>query len=276
MRVAPFRLVRAAILLAPRGAAACGATSGPIVEGRPYTSLAASPSDVSTGLDTLAVDVLATGPLAHDSSVLDPVARSASFATWPDLTPLATTFAPTATAQPGTAVAFHVQASAPVSDGWFALVVPPQATGVTLDARSFHALPDGRSVVRLRIGSAPMLRDLSVCPKPDGRTAIVVSFSEPVGLAAASTTSLTLVAGPAAAQLECTTDPLPLVGAPRASFEFVCPAPLAAKDDVSLSISDGLVSGRGASVPVGQRVFTVETFRPNLLMTECSSLIFEP
>ena len=53
-------------------------------------------------------------------------------------------------------------------------------------------------------------------------------------------------------------------------------ASLAPADVVALTFADGLVSDSGVGVPVGQRTFAVQTFRPNLVMGECSSLLFEP
>jgi hypothetical protein len=129
----------------------------------------------------------------------------------------------------------------------------------------------------VRLGSAPILRNESVCPKADGRTAIVVvAFSEEVEAATTSTMPLTIEAGPTASPIACATDRPPLAGAPQQSFEFVCPTSLAPTDVITVSVKDGLLSGGGVAVPVAQRIAAVNTFRLNVLMTECSSLLFEP
>ena len=59
-------------------------------------------------------------------------------------------------------------------------------------------------------------------------------------------------------------------------LRLICPATLAPKDTVTVSITEGLVSNTGVRVPVGERVLAVESFRANLVMAECSSLLFEP
>ncbi len=64
--------------------------------------------------------------------------------------------------------------------------------------------------------------------------------------------------------------------APQQSFEFVCATSLAPTDVITVSVKEGLLSRGGVGVPVAQRIAAVNTFRLNVLMTECSSLLFEP
>jgi hypothetical protein len=237
---------------------------------RPGFSLSAVPADVTTGLDALQVDVDVSGTRGDESAILDPVARTATFATWPDLTPLPTSRGPGG--GPGSAVAFEPMS--PVAAGWFALLIPRQPSGVWFDPTSFHTLPDGRAVARVHVGSAPMLRDTSVCPKPDGSTAILVTFSEAV-TGPGSAAPVAVTAGPAGSEAACPVL-LTYAPAPHTMVELACPTMLRPKDVVTVSVPAGVVSASGAGVPAGDSVHAVETFRPNLLMAECSSLLFEP
>jgi hypothetical protein len=246
------------------GPVACSQT---IVEGDPGLMLSALPPDVTSGLTALEVDVRPGAP--PSAQELQAIVASSSLATWPELAPLATTGIVTA-------LGVSFRSTAPAADGWYALVMSKQPARVEPDGTSFHVLADGRALARVRVGSGPILRNESVCPKADGRTAIVVAFSEEVEAATTSTMPLTIEAGPTASPMACATDRPPLAGAPQQSFEFVCPTSLAPTDVITLSVMDGLLSGGGVAVPVGQRIAAVDTFRLNVLMTECSSLLFEP
>jgi len=271
MRPDPGRLARAALLVALLASAACTGPLGPqpTDQNGPVGSfLTAVPPDVSTGLDSLEVDVTFQGGPPPSAVTTQALILGGTLATWPDLVPLATT-----EGAQGLDVAFS--SAEPAPDGWYALVVSKAPARTTLGG-TFHRLADGRAIVRVRVGSAPMLRALSLCPKADGRTAIVAEFSEAVGAAMAFAPPFTIAAGPASSPTPCMTDQQLAAGATRGSFELVCPSSLAPTDVVALSFADGLVSDSGVGVPIGQRTFTVQTFRPNLVMTECSSLLFEP
>jgi hypothetical protein len=264
------------------GPIACSQT---IVEGEPAFMLSPLPPDVTSGLTALEVDMRPaappTGPPAApptgqpfqvppSAQELQAIVASSSLATWPELAPLATTVLVTA-------LGVSFRSTAPAADGWYALVMSKQPGWVKPDGTSFHFLADGRSLARVRVGSAPILRNESVCPKADGRTAVVVvAFSEEVEAATTSTMPLTIEAGPTASPIACATDRPPLAGAPQQSFEFVCATSLAPTDVITVSVKEGLLSRGGVAVPVAQRIAAVNTFRLNVLMTECSSLLFEP
>jgi hypothetical protein len=262
----------AATLLPALLGIACSQTT---VEGLPRVSLAATPADVTSGLDALDVVVdVAVGPAG--AQTIESMVAGATLASWPALEPMPTVTVPSATTAPVMSVDFRPAAA--VAEGWYALVVPkPPANGVLLPT-SFHVLPDGRGLVRAHVGSAPVIRGESVCPKGSG-TMIAVGISEPVRPATTATTMpITIAAGPASAPAPCKFVSGPLSDAPGETFEFLCPTPLARKDVVSMSVSDDLTSasGSGASVPLGERVSALDTFDADALMGGCASLTFDP
>jgi hypothetical protein len=209
-----------------------------------------NPFDVTSGLTSLELD-LWVQPSFVRIGELTAVATQTTFATWPDLAPLATRFSDLPMqAQP----AFAVVAADPQPDGWYVAIVPALPPGLRISPGAFGVLPDGRAGVRLRVGSQPTLRGVGACPAspPSTDTDIMVSFTESTQAATTSTMPLTVAAGRSGALAPCAGTG-PLAGTLAPAFNFTCRT-LAAGDVVSISLGAGLRSATGVEAAPFERV----------------------
>lgn len=253
--------------------AACG--PGPVVETlRPGVQVGATPSDNSTGLTALSIELIGSGV----TTLFDEVVASGKLATWPDLTPLPShVFTPS---PPSGGSGFttlprkSVVADETQPAGWYALLFDTLPPDVSLQDGAFHKLPDGRSVARVRVGSAPVLWGYAMCPKGDGRTAIVVRYSEPLH-AATTSTPYFVKAGPPGQEKDCD-GMAPLVGHDEADYEFLC-GPLASTDQIVVDVHPGLLTASGLEVPAGQSTLPLNQVKPSSAVAGgCSSFKFDP
>jgi hypothetical protein len=271
MRAPLSRLVEVIVALAPLPVASCSAT---VENFTPTTyNLVVSPADGTSGLNTLEVD-LGVAPPPRDNQILGPIVAETTFATWPDLAPISTMSAsiPGPTRIGG--LAFTPVAA--VAEGWYVIILPRQPATLNLALGAFHLLPDGRPGVRVRVGSAPRLSSVNVCPNEGNTTAVLVAFSEIVHPATTSAMPLTVTAGPPTGLTGCSTGEVPLVDRPLRSYYYVCPTALGPHDVVSISVTAGLVSNPGVDVPVTERVAALETLLPDALIAGCSALELDP
>lgn len=224
----------------------------------PPTHMWVTPRDGTTGLSALKVDIFASrGPGGVEAAERDAIAESV-LATWPDLTPIPTTrmvapAVPTYSASgvaAATADKFTLATVAPVGGGWYvALVrgVPPRSiwpTGTFYQSTAVEPL-----TARIRVGSAPALWGLDVCPK-EGAIVVYVHFSEQVTAEATAAASLSLrAAGRPCARIPATVP---------SDFGYAC-ADALLTELFEVSATDGLVSAMGTAVPPFERSITPDS-----------------
>jgi hypothetical protein len=194
--------------------------------------------------------------------------------TWPDLTAI-----PTTAKTMGAKVVDTVDlvAAAPTPDGWYAALLPRLPANISPARGSFQELPDGRSAVRVHVGSAPILWSVDVCPHESPAATVYVQFSEVVHAATTSTMPLVVSAGAAANPTACAPaiQP-PLADSALASYQYECPARVGPQDVIAVSVGAGLLSESGAEVPATSRVAAFETLVPNAIVSGCSALVLGP
>jgi hypothetical protein len=234
--------------------------------------LIVTPADGTTGLSNFEIDV-GVSPVPPVGPSLAAVEASTMLVTWPDGIPVPASIA--GTTGPTSVGSFSVRPVAAVPDGWYAVILPTPPVTLHLTPESFHVQPDGRPVVRVRLGSAPTLWSLDICPKDGVTTEVTVTFSEIVHAATTSATPLNVSAGPPGAPVSCSSFMVPLVDRPLQAYTYECP-PVAATDVVTISVADGLLSQAGVSVAVTEQLVTFGSLPADGVTWGCSSLKLDP
>jgi hypothetical protein len=271
--MAPVRRARASVLTfvlaAPLAGTACfSSPDDPAV----ISTLVVTPTDGVTGLTVLEVD-MGESPGPTDGTLLTLLETSAKLATWPDDTPVANVVSAIAGPTGNGGLAFKPLTA--VVDGWYEVILPALPGSVYLVAQNFFQRPDGRSSVRVHVGSAPEPWHLDACAPSPTVTSLALFFSEIVHAATTSTMPLDISAGPASALVTCTTETPPLVDRPAQEYDYTCPS-LGAGDVVVITITDGFLSASGVSVPVGKRSVSFGAWPADeIMMAGCSVLELE-
>lgn len=234
-----------------------------------------APGDLTSSTGATPIKVFVEkGGQAVDAETLDRLADQIDLRTYPELEPVDAEVTVVESARPGRPAARGGDdkgddkdaASEPVRDnpGRAALVVrPSRPLAERWYVVSIAAMPEGARPVawtgvtethlgafaaRFHPGSQPVLRDVRLCAKAQGRAArVVATFSEGLRVDAARAAGLVRVRDGATGEA-CALVPPPRADVPQPALELDCPASVLESRAIDFGLSAGLASMTGAPV----------------------------